>query len=119
MMVSLKPLIIRHNLGSSDVWVIEMTYRSITDVISPTGRENSTGQADLSEQELSDWAEGLIASGGHSRFERLTTLGFWLVIAAILIARFFVVDPTSLRPTGASSQYPLSQQLSVLARNSP
>jgi hypothetical protein len=53
----------------------------------------------LSESELSVWAEqSTIKSGNKSRFGRLGTLAFWTVVAGLLIARFFVVDPAKLRP---------------------
>ena len=59
----------------------------------------TSGHALLSEQELSAWAEqSMIAASGKSRFGHLGTLVFWTVVAGLLIARFFVVDPSTLRP---------------------
>lgn len=87
--------------------------RNGTEAISPLARENPTGPAGLSEQELSDWAESLIPLGDRSRFEKLSAVAFWAVVGAILIARFFFIDPASLRPAAAAAQYPVTQQASA------
>lgn len=65
---------------------------------------HSNGHTYLSEPELSTWAEqSTIAASGKSRFGHLGTLAFWTIVAALLIARFFLVDPSTLRPEGVSS----------------
>ncbi len=67
---------------------------------------NSSSYAYLSEQELSAWAErSAIASNNGSRFVGLGALAFWAVVAAILIARFFIIDPAKLRPTAAATPF--------------
>jgi hypothetical protein len=63
----------------------------------------------LSEPELSVWAEqAMIAGNERSNCGRLGTLVFWSVIAALLIARFFIIDPAKLRPESASAPASLS-----------
>jgi hypothetical protein len=63
----------------------------------------------LSEPELSAWAEhATITAGGQSHFGRLGTLAFWTIIAGLLIARFFVIDPAKLRPESASAPVSVS-----------
>ena len=63
----------------------------------------------LSEPELSVWAEqATIAANEGSNFGRLGTLVFWSVIAGLLIARFFIIDPAKLRPESASAPVSLS-----------
>ena len=58
----------------------------------------------MSEQELSEWAEksALLANEGYGVFSFGTAI-FWSVIAAILIARFLLIDPAKLRPASASA----------------
>jgi hypothetical protein len=69
----------------------------------------SSGHTHLSEPELSTWAEqSTIAASGRSRFGHLGTLAFWTIVAGLLIARFFVVDPATLRPEGVSSSVSVS-----------
>lgn len=70
---------------------------------------HSNAHAHLSEPELSAWAEqSTIAARGRSRFGRLGTLAFWTIVAGLLIARFFVVDPATLRPEGTSPSVSVS-----------
>lgn len=64
---------------------------------------SASGHLYLSEPELSAWAEqSTMASNGRSRFGHLGTLAFWTIVAGLLIARFFVVDPATLRPHDTS-----------------
>ena len=66
--------------------------------------QNVSDGSTMSEQELSEWAEksAFLANEGYGVFCFGTAI-FWSVIAAILIARFFLIDPTKLRPVSASA----------------
>lgn len=53
----------------------------------------------LSEAELSEWAEqSTIATHRDSDRSHFGELMFWILVACLLIARFFVIDPAKLRP---------------------
>ena len=58
----------------------------------------------MSEQELSEWAEksALLANEGYGVFSFGAAI-FWSVIAAILIARFLLIDPAKLRSSTAAA----------------
>ena len=109
--VSLKPLILQLKLQSLDTQVNVMKKRSrIKPSLNIVSSRHSTGSAHLSEQELSDWAgRSAIASSDDSRFAGLGALAFWAIIAAILIARFFFIDPAKLRPLATAPSAVLSE----------
>ena len=64
--------------------------------------QNWPDKSAMSEQELSEWAgkSGLLANEGYGVFG-IGTAVFWSVVAVILIARFFLIDPVKLRPSSA------------------
>ncbi|MBY0380522.1 MAG: hypothetical protein K2W78_01180 [Xanthobacteraceae bacterium] len=68
----------------------------------------------VNEQELSNWAGQSVSAKHKSGVGRLGTLAFWTVIAGLLIARFFVIDPAKLRPVETSNPVTVSQ--SALSR---
>jgi len=63
----------------------------------------------VNEQELSSWAEQSIPTKNKPGVGRLGTLAFWTVIAGLLIARFFLIDPEKLRPVETSPAPAISQ----------
>ncbi len=58
----------------------------------------------MAEPELAQWAERkTVGSNSDTPLVRLGAVLFWIVVAALLLARIFLVDPDKLRPTASST----------------
>lgn len=58
----------------------------------------------MGEPELAQWAEQkTLGSSSDTPLVRLGAVIFWVIVASLLLAKVFLVDPAKLRPAASST----------------
>ncbi len=76
----------------------------MTDIAGMRFSPNQGLPVDLPEPDLVQWAEQKTVSGkSDTPLVRIGACLFWAIVAALLVARIFVVDPAKLHPAQSSA----------------